>query len=128
MIAFIAAVGYILYNVMSNIGSSYQMMDDRIIVTTKKLSVEKKEISWQNVVSISYDKKGFFNSLFNMGSVNLDLTGMQEKSVKLTNVPNIEQNVQFIQTFLIKFKNQQQANYVRNYGIEQGINNVMNKY
>lgn len=103
----------------------YEFYQNRLILYKNTLLVftETKEILYQNIIKITYNKDGIFNSLFNSGTIILELTAMKEGKAELEFIDNIEQTVQYIQKIITEFRNIQQAQFAENYK----IGNILNK-
>lgn len=81
------------------------------------------EILYQNIVKITYNRDGIFNSLFNSGTIILELTAMKEGKSELEFIDNVEQTAQYIQKIITQFRYIKQAQFAENYKIE----NILNK-
>src|SRR3989338_10847563 len=103
----------------------YELYQDKLIIYKNALLVfvNSKEIPYQNIVKISYNNNGIFNSLFNSGTIVLELTGMGENKVELQFVDNIQQTTQYIQNLIREYMNIQQAQFTENYK----IGNILNR-
>ena len=81
------------------------------------LLVESVEIPYANIVRVSYGRWCLLYSALNCNDLILELSGMDEKTVKLECVNNAEQVVNTIQGFIRKVLQTQQAQFTRNYHI-----------
>ena len=85
--------------------------------------INSSEIPYQNVIRISYNNNGIFNSIFDSGTIVLELSGMKENKVELEFIDNVEQITQYIQNIIRKFRSIQQAQFSENYR----IGNILNR-
>ena len=104
----------------------YELYQDKLIIYKNALLVlvDSKEIPYQNIVKISYNNNGIFNSLFNSGTIVLELTGMGENKVELQFVDNIQQTAQYMQNLIREYMNIQQAQFTENYKIGNILNRI----
>lgn len=79
------------------------------------------EIPYQNVVKVSCDKDGIFNTLFRTGTLIVELTGLDREKAKLTFVDNPERWTQYIQGLVQKVKATHQAQFTE----RQKINKIL---
>ena len=103
----------------------YEFYKDKLIVYKNALLVfvNSKEIPYQNIAKTSYNNNGIFNSLFNSGTIVLELTGMRENKVELQFIDNVEQTMQYIQNLIMESMHLQQQRFMD----KNKISNILDK-
>ena len=133
MVLLSAVVGILTISALLMLGNylaarnlRYELYQDKLIIYRNALLVfvNSKEVPYQNIVKISYNNNGIFNSLFNSGTIVLELTGMGENKVELQFVDNIQQTTQYIQNLIREYMNIQQAQFTENYKIDNILNRM----
>jgi len=118
----LAAVGvsvlFIAFKALEMKNVRYEIYQNRLISYMGGLVTDSKEILYQNIVKITYNKDGLFNSLFNTGTIVLELSGMDIEKLEMEFMDNIEQTVQYIQGVMQQYRNLQQAQFTENYRID----------
>ena len=121
-----ASVLFIAFKALEMKNVRYEIYPNRLISyqSSSILMTDSKEIPYQNIVKITYKKDGIFNTLFNTGTIVLELSGMDIEKLEMGFMDNIEQTVQYIQNVMQQYRNLQQAQFTENYridGIVRGI-------
>ena len=103
----------------------YEFYQNKLIAYENALLVfiNSKDIPYQNIVRVSYNNDGFFNTIFNSGTIVLELTGMKENKIELEFIDDIERTVQYIQNLIRESISTQQAQFTENYR----IGNILNR-
>jgi hypothetical protein len=73
---------------------------------------------------VSYTNNGFFNKIFNSGSVVLDLSGLKEREIKLEFIDEPLEISRYIQTVVNKYKKVQQAIFDEKHKVESILNQI----
>ncbi|MFW6014234.1 MAG: hypothetical protein ACOCQG_03595 [Candidatus Nanoarchaeia archaeon] len=84
------------YLVTSN--KKFEFYQDKLVIYENAffVSLKTKEIPYENILRITFNSDGLFNTLFNTGKIVLELSAMEEEKVELEFIDNIKQNVQSI--------------------------------
>jgi len=92
------------YIIVSNL--SYEIYYDKIIYVNNAMFIFKNtvEINFRNVVRIYFSTKGLINQMFGTGSIIIDLTGLDKKSITLDFIGNIEQVTSYLQNVINKYR------------------------
>ncbi len=94
-------------------------MDDNFLI----FNLTKKEIPLTNIVSVNPQKKGE-KSLVGLGSIVLQLSGTQEKSVELEDLEQPGYYVPYIQKLLENVRQRMQSDYDFNRKVDNTLNNL----
>lgn len=102
IIAFVTIV--INYLIISAL--SYEFYKDRLIYGEISTIVFKnvKEINYKNITRIYFSTESWINQLFNTGTINIDLTGMDKASIKLEFIDDIKQVTSNLQGLIDSYK------------------------
>jgi hypothetical protein len=115
-----------LLNYFSVKGIKYVIFSDKILVYRVLFfwMISSKEVSYENVIRVSYTNNGFFNKIFNSGSVVLDLSGLKEREIKLEFIDEPLEISRYIQTVVNKYKKVQQAIFDEKHKVESILNQI----
>lgn len=110
------------YFVLGNV--RYEFYPDKIIHYKSMLFVllKSKEIPYGNIARINFDYEGFLNSLFNTGTITIELSAMKEKELKMEFIDNAEQVVRYIQGMIQNYKTRYYAQRTEGYRVDNIFN------
>ncbi len=116
----------LVFSYLSALNIKYEFYNDKLIAYKSSFFIftNSLEVPYQNIARISLDTKGLFKSLFNSGTVILELSGMKEREIKVQFIDNIPQAVMFIQTRIREHLSARQAQFTENYK----IGNIMGRF
>lgn len=98
----------------------YEVYDDHLTAYQNSMLVlqNSKKIPFQNISKIQYTEEGFFDGLFNTGTILLDLSSMGEKELKMAYIDNPEEVVKYLQDVLRSYNLKMQAQYTERHKID----------
>jgi len=99
----------------------YEFQPDKIVCYSCifYILINSKDVPYENIVRINFDYKGFFNSMFNTGTITIELTAMKEREVKMEFIDNAEQVAKFIQRKVQEYKSQYYAQRAEEYRVDK---------
>jgi|TARA_B100002003_G_C14140945_1_gene548638 hypothetical protein len=83
----------------------------RLERTASFVLLDSVDIPYKNVFKVDYDNDGFFNTIFNSGTVVLELNHMKKKVEKLMFIDNAQEVALYIQNIIKKIKQMEQAKF-----------------
>jgi len=100
----------------------YTLYPDKIVYSKSLfiLQIHDKEIPYQNITKITYEKKPFLKT----SKVCFELTGMKENKITIDFIDNAEEVVQKIQELIREYR----AKYYARYSNEYKYQNIMDKF
>jgi hypothetical protein len=114
----IIAVFLILGNILICGGTKFEFFYDKVNVHSSDFIIIKtNDISYNNVVKVTYAEGGWFNQLFKLGKITLELSGLQKGKLEMENIDNVQQMTEYIQTIIDRFKSVKQAEFTESYKI-----------
>jgi hypothetical protein len=121
-----AAILFLVINYLNMTHIRYEFYDDRLKLYEPTLWVIliPREISFKNIVKISYNYAGFTNKLFKSGEIVIDVTGMKEGFVKMEVIDQAEELVEQLLKIVNEYNSLQQMQFEEN----QRIGNIMKKF
>ena len=104
----------------------YEFYDNhlRMFEPTLLLFLTHKDISYKNIVKISYNYDGIINKVFKSGEIVIDVTGMKEGFVKMEVIDDTEPLVQQLLKIVQEYNSLQQMQFQENYR----IGNIMKRF
>lgn len=108
-----------------NLGNvRYELQPDRIVYyyNLSFVLLKSKEVPYGNIAKINFDYEGFLNSLFNTGTITLELTAMKEKEFKMEFIDNAEQVARYIQKMIQDYKSRYYAQRTEGYKVDTILN------
>ncbi|MBU0628679.1 MAG: hypothetical protein KKC75_05785 [Nanoarchaeota archaeon] len=101
---------------------AYTLYPDKLVYSKSLLifQVSAKEIPYQNIAKISYEKK----STLSAGKIVIDLTGIKETKMELEFIDNPEEVMKQMQDAINKYR----ANYYAQYSQDYRFQNIMSKF
>ncbi|MBU1202223.1 MAG: hypothetical protein KJ583_01180 [Nanoarchaeota archaeon] len=117
---FMASLLVLAWIYLSIINERYEFFDDKLIAYKTALLVfsNSKEISYQKISKVWFENKGFFDGLFNTGTIILDLSSMTEKELRMNYMDKLDQSADLIQQILRSYQLKTQAVYTEKYKID----------
>jgi len=109
----------LLLEYIATVNTLYEFYDDKMTYYKPLFIVFKsaKNIDYRNISKVSFDKQNFFDSLFNTGSVKLDLSSLGERELKMPFVDLPQESAFQIQEILRAYKLKVQAEYTEKHTI-----------
>ena len=83
----------------------------RLERTASFVLLDSVDIPYKNVFKVDYDNDGFFNTIFNSGTVVLELNHMKNKVEKLTFIDNAQEVALYVQKIIKTIKQMEQAKF-----------------
>jgi|TARA_Y100000031_G_C8230577_1_gene390732 hypothetical protein len=110
------------YLAVSNV--KYKFLENKLIFTKKSflLFTKTKNIPYQNISRVAFNDDGFFDGLFSIGTVILELSSMRQKEIELKFLDEPEKTAKVIQDVLRSFQLKSQAEYTEKYNIKKILN------
>jgi len=98
----------------------YEFYDDKLTYYRSVMLIFKSstDISYQNISRVTYENQGFFDGLFNTGTVILDLSSLGEKELMMDFMDNPAEVAKYIQDVLRSYNLKAQAEYTEKYKIK----------
>jgi len=131
IIAVIVITGLLLtLNYLSLNKERYVFYEDKLVYYKNFLliMIHKTEIPYQNIIRVNFDNDIFDahveGGMLAKGTINIELTGMEEKNIKLEFIDDTKTAVKNIQTLLTKYKTKAYARYIE----KNKINNIVDRY
>ncbi|MGV8171450.1 MAG: hypothetical protein ACP5OA_02025 [Candidatus Woesearchaeota archaeon] len=120
------AIIFLAFSYFSIAGVRYEFYEDRLRIYQPTLLFFStlKEVSYKNVVKISYDFNGFMNKLLSAGDVTIDVTGMKEGFVKMELIDETEELVEKLLKIVKDYNSLQQMQFEEN----RKIDNIMKRF
>ena len=124
VVIFIASFFILGWIYLSIINERYEFFDDKMIAYKNALLLftNSKEIPYPKISKVWFENKGFFDGLFNTGTIILDLAGMTEKELKMEYMDNLEEASDKIQQIMRSYQLKEQAAYTEKYKIDGLLN------
>ena len=127
-VLFVLAVTCLLLlgNYMANAKLRYEFYQNKLVAHLNSALVlsNSREIPYANITRVLFNNKGTFNSMFNSGTIVLEMSGTENEKMELKFIDNVENAVQSIQNAIKEFASVQQAQFTENYRIDR----IMNRY
>jgi len=120
------AIVYLVINYLSVVNLRYEFYDNHLKLYEPVLGLflTHRDISYKNIVKISYNYDGFVNKLFKSGEITIDVTGMKDGFVKMEVIDDTEQLVGQLLKIVQDFNSIQQMQFQENYK----IGNIMRRF
>ncbi len=120
LILFLASAFILMGIYLSIINSRYEFYDSKMIGYSNALLLftNSRDVPYQNIVKVWYESKGFFNNMFNIGTIILDLSGMAEKDFRMSNMDSVQETVASVQQILRSYQLRAQAQYTERHKID----------
>ena len=111
-------------NYLVAINSKYEFYSNKLVAhqTAFLIFVKSKDVPYQNIVKVSYNRDGFFDRIFNSGTVVLELTGIKEDRIRMEFLDNAEQTAGYIDSIRRRFASIQQAQFAEDYKMGKIVN------
>jgi hypothetical protein len=120
------ALLYLIINYLNVINLRYEFYDNRIRLYEPQLwlFLTHRDISYKNIVKISYNYEGLINKLFRSGEIVIDVTGMKEGFVKMEVIDDTQQLVGQLLKIVQEYNSLQQMQFQENFR----IGNIMRRF
>jgi hypothetical protein len=121
-----ASIIFLVLNYLNINNLRYEFYDDRIVLyeSSALVFLTHKEISYKNIVKISFNYNGFMNKILSSGEIVIDVTGMKEGSMKMEMMDQTEELVAQLLKIIKEHNSLQQMQFEENYKIGK----IMNKF
>src|SRR3989344_424189 len=119
-----SSIFLLLGNYLAARNLRYEFYQNKLIAyeTAFLLFINSKEVPYQNIVRVSYNNDGIFNTIFNSGTIVLELSGMKENNIRIEFIDDPQQIVQYMQKLIRESMYVQQAQFIENSKIDNIIN------
>ncbi len=97
----------LILNYVSTAGEKYEFYPNKVVISKGRTI----EVAYDYVSRVSYDNVGFENSLFNMGTIIIEFSGIREKQAKLEFIDNFLEKTRKIHDLINGYRLKKQAIY-----------------
>jgi hypothetical protein len=108
------------------VNQRYEFYDNHLTIyePTALVLLTHKDISYRNIVKISFNYEGFMNKLLNSGDITIDVTGMEDASVRMEVIDDARGLAEQLLRIVNEYRSLQQMQFEEN----RRIDGIMHRF